>query len=120
MAPTHSRLPRLEAVPGADTRQSPIFALIRASVATGARTARCVPRSSWRSLVTVTTLGGSKLANRIAGESGARVIDRAVRHRLVQHPRHRRLAFYGLDKSTPQRRMAFLDRVESRIGELVR
>lgn len=73
-----------------------------------------------RSLVSVTTLGGSKLANRIAGESGVRVIDRAVRRRLVQRPPHRRLALYGLDKSTPQRRQAFLDRVEERIGELVR
>lgn len=73
-----------------------------------------------RSLVSVTTLGGSKLANRLAGESGARVIDRAVRRQLVQHPPHRRLALYGLDKSTPQRRQAFLDCVESRIGELVR
>lgn len=73
-----------------------------------------------RTLVSVTTLGGSKLANRLAGESGARVIDRAVRTALPQRPPHRRLALYGLDKSTPQRRQEFLDRVESRIGELVR
>ncbi|HYN31736.1 MAG TPA: NAD(P)H-dependent oxidoreductase [Ilumatobacteraceae bacterium] len=73
-----------------------------------------------RSLVSVTTLGGSKLANRLAGEAGARVIDRAVRRQLVEHPPHRRMALYGLDQSTPERRQAFLDRVETRIGGLVR
>lgn len=73
-----------------------------------------------RSLVTVTTLGGSRLANRLAGESGARVIDRAVRPRCAGRPPHRRLAFYGLDRSTPAERAAFLDRVERRIATLVR
>ncbi len=72
-----------------------------------------------RTLVTVTTHGGSRLANRVAGESGARVIDRAVRPRCAQRPRHHRIALYGLDRSTPQRRAAFLDRVEARIAELV-
>jgi putative NADPH-quinone reductase len=72
-----------------------------------------------RSLVTVTTLGGSRLANRVAGESGARVISRAVRMRCPGRPPHRRLAFYGLDHSTPATRAAFLDRIEQRIGTLV-
>jgi NAD(P)H dehydrogenase (quinone) len=75
---------------------------------------------SVRSLVTVTTLGGSRVANRLAGESGARVITRAVRPRCAGRPPHRRLAFYGLDRSTPAERAAFLDRVERRIGSLVR
>ena len=72
-----------------------------------------------RTLVTVTTLGGSRLANRVAGESGARVIDRVVRMRCVQRPPHHRPALYGPDRSIPQRRAAFLDRVESRIATLV-
>ena len=72
-----------------------------------------------RTLVTVTTHGGSRLANRVAGESGARVIDRVVRVRCAQRPPHRRLALYGLDRSTLRRRVAFLDRVESEIAELV-
>jgi NAD(P)H dehydrogenase (quinone) len=75
---------------------------------------------SVRSIVTVTTHGGSRLANRIAGASGVRVISHAVRPRCAKRPPHRRLALYGLDRSTPQQRRAFLDRVERRIGTLVR
>lgn len=71
-------------------------------------------------LVSVTTLGGSRLANRIGGESGQRVVDSAVRRRCAQRPPHRRLAFYGLDRATPDQRSAFLDRVEHEIGRLVR
>ena len=74
---------------------------------------------SVRSLVTVTTLGGSRLANRLAGESGARVISHAVRPRCSGRPPHRRLACYGMDRSTPEERTAFLDRVERRIAGLV-
>ncbi len=73
-----------------------------------------------RVLVSVTTLGGSRLANLVGGESGRRVVQRAVRSRCVQRPPHRRLAFYGLDRSTLDARTAFLDRVEHRIGTLVR
>jgi len=73
-----------------------------------------------RTLVSVTTLGGSRLANFVAGESGLRVVKRAVRPRCVQRPTHRRLAFYGMDRSTADERAAFLDRVERRIGTLVR
>ncbi len=73
-----------------------------------------------RVLVSVTTLGGSRLANLVGGESGRRIVQRAVRSRCVQRPPHRRLAFYGLDRSTLDARTAFLDRVERRIGTLVR
>lgn len=72
-----------------------------------------------RTLVSVTTLGGSRVANRLAGESGARVIDGAVRRCCEQRPAHRRLALYGLDRASAARREAFLDRVEVRIGALV-
>lgn len=73
-----------------------------------------------QTLVSVTTLGGSRFANFLGGESGLRVVERAVRPRCVQRPPHRRLAFYGLDRSTLVARTAFLDRVEHRIGTLVR
>jgi len=43
-----------------------------------------------------------------------------VRPRCARRPPHRRLSLYGLDRSTPQQRRAFLDRVERRIGTLVR
>jgi putative NADPH-quinone reductase len=72
-----------------------------------------------RSIVTVTTHGGSRLANRAAGESGRRVVDRFVRERCPGNPVHRRLALYGLDRSTERHRRAFLERVEREIGQLV-
>lgn len=72
-----------------------------------------------RRLVTVTTLGGSRIGNLLAGESGRRVIDRAVRPRCALRPPHRRLALYGVDTSTAKQRAGFLDRVEARIGALV-
>ena len=72
-----------------------------------------------RSLVTVTTLGGSRLANFVGGESGARVVDRVIRARCPHRPVHHRLALYGLDRSTAPDREAFLDRVEQRIAHLV-
>jgi putative NADPH-quinone reductase len=73
-----------------------------------------------RSLVSVTTMGGSRLANFIGGESGRRVVQRSVRRRCVDRPAHRRLACYGLDRASDDDRRAFLDRVERRIGQLVR
>ncbi len=72
-----------------------------------------------QALVSVTTLGGSRLANYIGGESGRRVVQRTVRARCVRRPPHRRIALYGLDRSTEADRLAFLDRVEQRIGGLV-
>jgi NAD(P)H dehydrogenase (quinone) len=75
---------------------------------------------SVRTIVSVTTLGGGRLANGLAGESGRRMMDRAVRRRCSNEPVHRRLAFYGIDRSTPAQRAAFLERVESRIADLVR
>ncbi|HSL73462.1 MAG TPA: NAD(P)H-dependent oxidoreductase [Ilumatobacteraceae bacterium] len=72
-----------------------------------------------RSLVTVTTLGGSRLANFVGGESGARVVDRVIRSRCPRRPVHHRLALYGLDRSTARHREAFLDGVEQQIAGLV-
>jgi putative NADPH-quinone reductase len=73
-----------------------------------------------RALVSVTTLGGTRVANFVGGESGRRVVVRAFRPRCVDRPTHRRLALYGMDRSTPEARVGFLDRVERRIGTLVR
>lgn len=72
-----------------------------------------------RTVVTVTTHGGSRVANRVAGESGRRVVERAVRPRCADGAVHRRLALYGLDRSSERRRRVFLDRVERRVPELV-
>ncbi len=67
---------------------------------------------AWRmeSLVNVVASAHLRAANDAA----------AVRDRLTKGSRHRRLTLYGLDRSTPVQRRAFRDRVERRIGTLVR
>jgi NAD(P)H dehydrogenase (quinone) len=72
-----------------------------------------------RRIVTVTTHGGGRCSNRLAGESGLGVVERALRTLARHHPRCRRLALYGNDRGTDRHRHAFLERVERRIGRLV-
>ncbi len=80
---------------------------------------RIVPRlTNVRRLVVVTTHGSSKLINRLEGETGRRVIGRALRvlcHRLA---RTTWLAMYDVDRSTTASRQAFLEKVEHRLSRL--
>lgn len=71
-----------------------------------------------RRLVAVTTHGSSKWINVIEGEGGKRTVTRSLR--AMCHPLARAtwLALYGLDSATPDRRAAFLDRVERRSRRL--
>jgi putative NADPH-quinone reductase len=72
-----------------------------------------------RRIVTVTTHGGGRWANRLAGQSGLGVVERALRASARHRPSCRRLALYGNDRGTDAMRQAFLRRVERRIGRLV-
>jgi putative NADPH-quinone reductase len=72
-----------------------------------------------RRIVTVTTHGGSRWANRLAGQSGLGVVERALRASARHRPSCRRLALYGNDRGTDAMRRSFLRRVERRIGRLV-
>jgi NAD(P)H dehydrogenase (quinone) len=80
---------------------------------------RISPRlTNVRRLVVITTHGSSKFVNVLEGETGKRIIGRAVRvlcHRLA---RTQWLAFYNIDRSTVQGRAAFLDKVERRLQRL--
>ena len=71
-----------------------------------------------RRLVAITTHGSSRLINLLAGETGRRVVGRAIRvlcHRLT---RTTWLALYNIDRSTTADRQAFLDKVGQRLGRL--
>ena len=65
-----------------------------------------------RSITVVTTHGSSKLVNAVQGEAGKRMIFRAFR--ALCHPlaRCRWVALYGVDRSAPDKREAFLGRVQ--------
>ncbi|HEY0520048.1 MAG TPA: NAD(P)H-dependent oxidoreductase [Ilumatobacteraceae bacterium] len=71
-----------------------------------------------RRIVAITTHGSSKVLNTVQGESGKRVIARAVRVLCYQFARSTWLAMYNMDRSTVEQRTAFLDRVERRIRRL--
>lgn len=71
-----------------------------------------------RHIVAITTHGSSRFVNALEGETGRRVIRRAVR--VLCHPLARTtwLSLYGIDRSTPARRQRFLARVERRMRRL--
>jgi putative NADPH-quinone reductase len=71
-----------------------------------------------RRLVTITTHGSSKWINLLEGETGRRVIGRAVRVLCHRFARTSWLAMYGIDRSTPTDREAFLHRVHGRMQRL--
>jgi len=65
-----------------------------------------------RRIVTVTSHGSSKIVNAVEGEAGKRIASRSLRAVCSRRCRVRWIALYGVDTSTPERRVAFLDRVE--------
>jgi NAD(P)H dehydrogenase (quinone) len=73
-----------------------------------------------RRIVGVTTHGSPKHINMLEGEAGKRIITRSLR--VLCHPlaRGRWLAMYAVDRSTPARRVAYLDHVERRIASAAR
>jgi NAD(P)H dehydrogenase (quinone) len=69
-------------------------------------------------LIGVTTYGSSKFINMLEGETGRRVIGRAVRALCNRSAHTTWLTSYDMDRSTPERRQAFLDHVGERLGRL--
>lgn len=70
------------------------------------------------SLVCVTTHGGTRVANLIAGRSGYHTAARVVRAGCAARATFHWVALYGVDKSDEQGRLAFLQRTEREIGRL--
>ena len=80
---------------------------------------RITPRlTNVRRLIGITTYGSSKFINMVEGETGRRVIGRAVRSLCHRSARTTWLTLYDIDRSTPERRQAFLDHVDDRLGRL--
>lgn len=71
-----------------------------------------------RRLVTITSHGSSKLVNVLEGETGRRVMGRAVRVLCNRFARTTWLAMYNIDRSTDADRQAFLDRVDRKMRGL--
>ena len=71
-----------------------------------------------RRLVSVTTHGSSKWLNMVEGESGRRVIGRAVRLLCKRSARTMWVSMYNIDRSTPEQRAAFVERVHRRLRKL--
>ena len=69
-------------------------------------------------LVAITTHGSSRLINLLEGETGRRVIGRALRVLCHRSARTTWLALYDIDRSTTARRQEFLDKVGYRMGRL--
>ena len=74
--------------------------------------------SNVRRLVTITTHGSSRWINFMEGETGRRVIGRALRVLCHRRARTTWLALYDIDRSSPADRQAFLDRVGERMSQL--
>jgi NAD(P)H dehydrogenase (quinone) len=71
-----------------------------------------------RRVMAITTHGSSRLVNVAEGETGRRVISRAVRVLCNRFAHTTWLAMYDIDRSTAADRDAFLNRVERRIKRL--
>jgi putative NADPH-quinone reductase len=71
-----------------------------------------------RRIVAVTTHGSSKWVNAVEGETGKRIVTRALR--ILCHPlaRSRWIALYSIDRCDAAGREAFLRRVERRLARL--
>jgi len=71
-----------------------------------------------RRLVIITSHGSSKLINLLEGETGRRVVGRAVRVLCNRFARTTWLAMYNVDRSTAADREAFLERVDRKMHAL--
>ncbi len=67
-------------------------------------------------LAVVTTHGSGRLRNGVQGEPGRRLIGRGLRSCCRRGTRVEWIAMYDMDRSTPEKRRAFLDRVERDLG----
>ena len=71
-----------------------------------------------RHVMAITTHGSSKIVNLAEGETGRRVVGRAVRVLCHRFAHTTWLAMYNIDRASAADRQAFLNRVERRIRRL--
>jgi putative NADPH-quinone reductase len=71
-----------------------------------------------RRIVGISTWGSPRPYALLVNDNGRRVVSRALRMSCGLRTRTSWLAFYGIDRSDPARRAAFLDRVERRMAAI--
>lgn len=71
-----------------------------------------------RTLAAVVTYGGARWRNWLAGDSARRIVTRAVWSYTGWRARVRYMAQYGVDRSRPEQRAAFLSAVETGMARL--
>lgn len=69
-----------------------------------------------RRITIVTSHGSSKFVNVLEGEAGKRVAFRGLRALCSRVCRTRWISFYGIDRSTPEARAAFLSKVRCQLA----
>ncbi len=74
--------------------------------------------ASITTMVCVSTHGGGRLANHLAGRAGRNTAERVVRSRCAPRATFHWLGYYGLDSSTDVQRTEFLDRAERVLGSI--
>ena len=70
-----------------------------------------------RRLAAVTTYGGTRRRAILAGDPPRHVVRRALWH-VTRPERMRYVALYDMNRATPERRLAFLDRVGREMAAL--
>lgn len=71
-----------------------------------------------RHLVGISTYGSPKLYVKAVNDNGRRTIGRAVRMSTGWRTRSHWMAFYAIDRSTPEQRTGFIDSVHRRMAAL--
>jgi len=74
--------------------------------------------ASVKSLVCITTHGGPRKGNLVAGQSGRHTAARTVRAACAPGASFHWVAYYGMDKDLNDERVAFLQRVEHEMRKL--
>jgi NAD(P)H dehydrogenase (quinone) len=69
-------------------------------------------------VVVVTTFGSPRLYVRLMNDNGSRLFHRSLRSASPRLVRNRRLVHYKMDKSTPESRSAFQNRIETKLAKL--
>ena len=78
-----------------------------------ARTPSVSPLAAVRGVSVVTTHGGSRFVNRMQGEPGRQTWKRVVAPHCGPNTTFDWLALYKIDRSTPEERAAFIERVRA-------
>ena len=69
-------------------------------------------------VVVITTFGSPRLYVRLMNDNGSRLFHRSLRSASPRWVRNRRLVHYKMDKSTPESRLAFQHRIETKMAKL--